>query len=207
MLYVLVWTVVGILAKVFCACKVRGAENLPPDGGVIMACNHVSYLDPPIAAVSIRRRMKFVAKEELFSIPVLGPLIAALGAFPIARGRADRAGLRTAERYLRAGNVILVFPEGTRSPDGRLQTPEPGLGLLALRTQAPVVPMAVVGTDRALPLHSPVPRPAKITVYIGPPLRFPEYCGQRISRSAVDDVVARTMKAIAALLPPDRRSA
>lgn len=204
MLYAIVWTLVRVLAKVFCACRVYGTENLPPSGGVILAGNHVSYLDPPIAATSIWRRVRFVAKRELFSIPVFGALIAALGAFPIARGRVDREGLRTAERLLREGKVVLVFPEGTRSPNGRLQPPEPGLGLLALRTEAPVVPMALVGTEKALPFNSPILRPAKITVRIGAPLRFPEYYGKPITRAAVNEVAALTMQAIAAMLPPDR---
>jgi len=204
-LYSIVRAAVRALAKVFCAVRVYGAENLPPSGGVILASNHVSYLDPPIAAAAVRRHLKFMAKSELFSIPILRQLITSLGSFPIARGVADRAGLRKAERFLRAGEVILVFPEGTRSPDGRLQPPEPGLGLLALRTRVPIVPMALLGTDKVLPFNSPIPRPGKVTVRIGPPLRFPEHYGKPITRQAVNDVAARTMQAIAAMLPPDRR--
>lgn len=205
MLYAIAWTLVRAVLKVFCAAETCGAENLPSSGGAIIACNHVSYLDPPLAAVSVTRRLKFMAKSDLFSIPVLGRLISALGAFPIDRGKVDRSGLRTAERFLREGYAVLVFPEGTRSPDGRLQQAEPGLGLLALRTRAPVVPMAVLGTDRVLPRHSALPRPGRLKVRIGPPLTFPEHYGKQITRQAIEEVTARTMQAIAGLLPPDRR--
>jgi 1-acyl-sn-glycerol-3-phosphate acyltransferase len=203
--YTVVRAAVAVWARLFLRWRAYGSDNMPRAGGVILACNHTSYLDPPLAAISVARHLRFLAKEELFRIPVLGSLITALGSVPIARGRLDRAGFKRAERIVRSGQALLIFPEGTRSPDGRLLPAEPGVGLLVLRTGAPVVPMAIVGSDKALPRNSVVLRPAKVTVRLGRSISFPEYLGKPIDRQTAKAVADRIMQAIAALLPPDQR--
>ena len=205
MFYRLVHTVVRVWARLYLGLRGYGTENMPRAGPAILACNHVSYLDPPLVAVSLHRRIRFAAKAGLFKIPLFSSLISALGSVPIARGRPDRAGFRRMERIVRSGQALLVFPEGTRSPDGRLLPAEPGIGLLVLRTRAVVVPAAIVDSDKALPRNSCLIRPARVTVKLGQPVSFSEYHGRPIDRQSAGEVADRIMQAISALLPPGRR--
>jgi 1-acyl-sn-glycerol-3-phosphate acyltransferase len=144
--------------------KVIGASNIPPTGPAIIACNHVSYLDPPALGCAIRRPIAYMAKTELFEIPVLGPLIRGLGAFPVDRSRGDVAAIKQAAEVLRSGAMLGIFPEGTRNLDGTVK-PQLGVALLASRTGAPVVPAYLSGTAQAQRL-------AKVTVVYGEPVRF-----------------------------------
>jgi 1-acyl-sn-glycerol-3-phosphate acyltransferase len=198
-------TVVRVWARLYLGFRTSGSERMPPAGPTIVACNHLSYLDPPLVGISFSRRLRFAAKAELFKIPLFCSLIAALGSVPIARGRPDRAGFRRLERILRSGQALLVFPEGTRSPHGRLLPAEPGVGLLVLRTRAQVLPVAIVGSDRALSRNSCVIRPARVALKVGEPLSFHEYHGRPIDRQSAAEVADRIMQAISVLLPPDRR--
>lgn len=206
MFYRLAHTVVRAWARVYLGWRAYGSENMPPAGPTIVASNHLSYLDPPLVAVAFSRRLRFAAKAGLFKIPLFAGLITALGSVPIARGRPDRAGFKRLERILRLGQALLVFPEGTRSPDGRLLPAEPGIGLLVLRTRAVVIPVAIVGSDRALPRNSCVIRPMRVRVKAGSPLSFEEYYGRPIDRQSAGEVADRIMQAISALLPPDHRA-
>ena len=128
--------------------RVYGAQNVPLNGPLIVACNHVSLLDPPILGAFCRRRLSYMAKEELFRIPVLGGVIRALGAFPVDRvGNATGAIKRSVE-VLRRGGALVIFPEGGRNVTGTARVRQ-GVALLAALTNAPVVPAAIVGSDRA----------------------------------------------------------
>ena len=149
-----------------------GAQNAPPDGPLIVACNHVSYLDPPALGVGLRRPVTYMAKRELFEIPVLGPVIAALGAFPVDRTRGDVAAIKSAARVLASGAALGIFPEGTRNVDGSGK-PQMGVALLASLSGATVLPAYVSGTSQAKRL-------AKITVVYGTPMRFA--LGRKASR-------------------------
>jgi len=187
---------------VFCHWQVRGRENVPAFGPLIVAPNHTSYLDPPVAGSALDRQLFFMAKVELFGVPFLGWLIRQYGAFPVRRGVADRAAMRHAERLLRAGHGVLVFPEGTRSPDGRLTPGELGIAMLAMRTGAPVLPIGVDGTDRVMPRGTLIMRPACIRVNIGRPLRFDDLCRQGpVTRETLEEAVRRITAALAELLP------
>jgi 1-acyl-sn-glycerol-3-phosphate acyltransferase len=197
----------GVLALWFWlqfSLRVEGREHEPKTGPVLAVSNHVSALDPPIAGVALRRRAWYMAKDELLRTPVLGPLLRSVGVFPVRRGEADRQSIRTALDVLNRERVLIMFPEGTRSPDGRLLAPEPGAALLALRTGVLVLPMAVIGTQRAMPKGSRFPRRVPVTVRIGPPIPVPRVEG-RIDRSALETWGRRFMVAIAALLPPEQR--
>jgi 1-acyl-sn-glycerol-3-phosphate acyltransferase len=156
--------VVRLILTVGNRFSVIDAHNVPAEGPAIVACNHVSYLDPPALGCALPRPMAYMAKIELFAIPVLGPVIRALGAFPIDRSRGDVAAIKQAAAVLGTGALLAMFPEGTRNVDGSAK-PQLGVALLASMTGAPVVPAYVSGTSQAKRL-------AKVTVIYGEPVRF-----------------------------------
>ena len=177
-----------------------GEENIPATGGVILAPNHLSYADPPLVGCGMRRQVHFMAKEELFKVPILGAAISRVGSFPVRRGTADRAALNKAIELLEQGGVVCIFPEGTRSTDGMLQEPELGIGLVALKSRAPVVPVAVIGTDKVLGAHAKRPHRHPVSVFYGAPISFPDLYEGRHGRDAVEEVGRLTMLAIGGLL-------
>jgi len=177
-----------------------GEGRIPKSGGVILAPNHISFADPPAVGCGMRRQAHYMAKEELFHVPILGTLLWKVGSFPVRRGTPDRRALKRAVELLGEGKVVCVFPEGTRSLDGKLQEPELGIGLIALKSRAPIVPAAVIGTDKLLPPHAKYPRFHRTRVVYGEPLAFPDLYEERESRRALEEVGRRTMAAIADLL-------
>jgi 1-acyl-sn-glycerol-3-phosphate acyltransferase len=186
----------------FCHWRVSGRRNVPMHGPVIIAPNHISYLDPPIVGSAFDRQIFFMAKVELFEVPFLGWLIRQCGAFPVRRGVADRAALRQADELLHGGEAVRVCPEGTRSEDGRLVPAELGIAMLALRTGAPVLPIGVDGTDRSLPRHSPIIRPVAIRINIGRALTFDDLCRRGpLTREAAEEAARRITAALIPLLP------
>ncbi len=172
--------------------RVTGRENIPAEGSVLVVSNHVSELDPPTLGVSgLPRRTYYMAKQELFGIPVLGRMVYRLGAFPVDRGGADRRAMRLAREVLRRGDLLLMFPEGTRHPDGRLRPGLPGAGSLGLEPGVTVVPAAIWGTQRWI-------GPARVA--FGPPIDLSDLeQGGRSLRSQA--AVERMMAGVAALLP------
>lgn len=145
--------------------KIRGLEHLPAEGPVILAINHVSMWDPVVAASSIPRQVSFMAKEELFSMPLLGTLFHSLGAFPVKRGQGDMSAIRQSLKVLKDQKVLGLFPEGTRSKTGELQKGLPGIALLMEKGKATVVPIKISGTQNLL-----IKGWGKIEVVIGSPL-------------------------------------
>jgi 1-acyl-sn-glycerol-3-phosphate acyltransferase len=148
-----------------------GREHIPASGGVIIASNHRSFLDPFVIAVMARRPMYYVAKQELFVRRWQGWILNALGAFPVERGHGDRDMIETAKAILARGDIVLIFPEGTRVRPGALGAPKRGVGRLALETGAPVVPLAVIGTEAVR--RGWRIRPHKVRIRAGRALRFP----------------------------------
>jgi len=146
--YRLMWLVFQALLLVLFRWRVEGSERVPATGGVILASNHVSWWDPPVVGCSVSRPVRFMAKAELFRIPVLGPAITKLGAFPIRRGKPDRQALKKAIKCIEAGEVLGMFPEGTRIRGEELGRAQDGLGYIALRTNAPIVPVAIIADYR-----------------------------------------------------------
>ena len=146
--------------------RTSGIENVPA-GGVIIAANHISLWDPPVIGTALPRKVHFMAKEELFANPVFGWIISKLGAFPVKRGAADRTAIRTALRLLENGSILAIFPEGTRSKDGKLGSPEAGLALLALKSGVPIVPAAIIGTNKIFRDNQVLP---KFQVIFGKPI-------------------------------------
>lgn len=204
MLYWVGWGLCKLILTIFGRLESTGSQNVPRKGGVILAPNHVSYADPPTAGCGFsHRNVHFMAKSELFRVPVLGFLIKHVGAFPVRQNTADRAALRKALDYLQQGEIVCVFPEGTRSLDGKLLPAQPGIGMLALKSRAPVVPVAIVGTEKLLPPHSAFFHFARVRVAYGKPLTFEDLYERGMEREAVEQVGQRVMSAIAELLPQE----
>ena len=172
--------------------RVSGRENIPAQGPVLVVSNHVSELDPPTLGVSaLPRKTYYMAKLELFGVFLLGRMVYRLGAFPVARGGADRRAMRLAREVLRRDDLLLMFPEGTRHSDGRLHPGLPGAGSLGLEPGVTVVPAAIWGTQRWT-------GPARVV--FGPPIDLSDLDqGPRSLRSQV--AVDRMMAGVAALLP------
>ncbi len=147
--------------------EVFGAENVPTEGGAIIASNHLSFLDPPAIGVAMRRRTYYFAKAELF-VPVFGAIIRKFYAFPVARGGADTGATKEAIRLLRAGELMVMFPEGTRSHDGELGELNLGASLLASRAGVPILPAAVRGTNTVLPVGAKFLHRGRMAVSFGP---------------------------------------
>lgn len=159
----------AVLSRIFFPITVRGAEHVPRQGGFILASNHVSYLDPVVLGVCCPRRLNYMAREDLFRVPVLGWLLPRYRVFPVKRDSADFSAIREAIRRVNAGEGLLLFPEGTRVPAGESRDPEPGIGFLAAKLNVPVVPVFVSGTERALPKDAKMLRYAPVTAVFGEP--------------------------------------
>lgn len=172
MLYAVLRLLALALARLLFRVEVRGTEHVPRTGPAMIVANHSSVLDPPIVGAVAPRPLHFMAKAELFSIPLLGRLIHAVNARPVRREGADARALREALRILESGHALLVFPEGTRGPEGALREGKAGAGMLALLSGARVVPAFVEGTGQALPRGRAIPRPVKVRVSFGPVLAF-----------------------------------
>ncbi len=169
MIYSIAKVILTAIFRVLLRLRAEGVENIPADGPLVIACNHLSLLDPPVLGCAASRKVHFMAKQELF-VPVLGTIYKILGAFPVRRGGADRAAIKHGIEILQSGQVLAIFPEGTRSKTGRLGKAEPGALMMASKVKAAIVPACVIGTDirrcgRLWP---------KVTVRFGKPICFPE---------------------------------
>jgi 1-acyl-sn-glycerol-3-phosphate acyltransferase len=198
MLYAILKPLAVLLMRLLFGLRCRGAEHVPATGPVLLVANHVSVLDPPLIGGAAPRQLAFLAKAELFGIPLLGGLIRRLGAQPLRREGGDAGALRTALRVLKGGGALLVFPEGTRGEEGRLGPAKPGAGMLAVRGGAPVIPVYVSGSGRAWPRGRRFPRPANVTVTFGPPLTVTA-AGRTNGKDDYEAASRRMMAAIAGL--------
>lgn len=185
MLYTILKNLCKLYLVVFNNWEIKGKKNIPPEGPVILVGNHVSLWDPPILACSVDRKVNFMAKDELFRIPILGKLISLVGAFPIKRGKPDRNALRLADKLLYNGEILGLFPEGTRNKTEELLPFHPGTALFALRAGAPIVPMYLQGTGTTFPLTLR----GKIKVNIGKPLYYEELHKRKITSPDLEKVI------------------
>lgn len=166
----LAWTVCRTGLMLYNRMRAEGRANIPATGPLLVVCNHASHIDPVAVAVcQRRRRLRFMAKIELWNNKVLGAAISRLGAYPVRRGESDRASWATSVHHLKQGEALLVFPEGGRSPDGRLGEFEGGAARLALAVPGTrIVPARIIGSFDALPPGVSLPRPRSIVVRFGP---------------------------------------
>ena len=177
----------------------------PAEGPLIVASNHLNNADPPAVALAFSRLPTFMAKREMLNWPILGPAFRAFGAFPVRRGGADLSAIRTATEIVNEGNMIIMFPEGTRSRTGGLTKGHPGTALIALRTGAPVIPVAVTGSETVTwPWIFIKPLSIKrITVTLGEPFTLPPV--EKVNSEAASEATKLIMSKIAELLPPEYR--
>ena len=204
------WSLLGLVkAIVFTLARVEvsGKENVPRRGPLIIAANHFNNADPPILGAAVPRRLSFMAKHEMFQWPVLGLAARLGGAFPVRRSEADLGALRKASAVLRRGEALAMFPEGTRSTDARLHKAHPGTALLALRSEAPVLPVAISGTEKVVLIRLPLDlirlRRPRVRVVVGRPFFLPPV--ERVTADEAKRCTDIIMGRIAALLPPSYR--
>ncbi len=199
MLYQVLKPLTAALMRLAFRLEVRGREHVPTAGPVLLVSNHVSVLDPPFVGASAPRELYFLAKEELFSVPLFGRLIKALHARPVRRDGSDSRALKAALKLLAENRAILLFPEGTRGVEGRLGEGKPGAGMLAVMSGAPVVPVYVSGTARALPPGRALPHLCRVRVTFGPPLSF-KSAGDERRKERYREATTEMMRAIAQLM-------
>ncbi len=171
-LYRLVRGAMRLISATWFNWRVIGVENVPVIGPVILAANHVSFADPPLIGAALPRAISYLARDTLFHPPWLGRLIRQLNAVPVDRDGGGAAGLKAILDRLQSGGGIILFPEGTRSRDGTLQTARSGIGLTVIKSDAPVVPVRVFGMFEAWPRSRLLPRPGRVTLKFGRPLPF-----------------------------------
>lgn len=173
--------------------RVIGADNIPASGAFILAANHVSNWDPPFLGTFIDREVCYMGKEELFSNPLMAWVCRSLHVFPVRRGAADKSAIKTAVKILREGKCFGIFPEGTRSKTGKLGRAEAGVSLIAAMTKAPIIPAAIVGTEKIFSRAEFLPQPA---VVYGTPMKF---TGSTKDKEALDAFAQQIMSEIAKL--------
>lgn len=183
--------------------QVRGRENIPGQGPLLVVANHLSLADPPLLNITLERRAAFMAKGKLFRFRVLGYFMRGLGAFPAHQGQPDRSALRQAEQVLAQGSILIVFPEGKRSRSAGLQHSFSGPALIAFRSSVPILPVGITGTEKLESVTGLLCRP-KITVNIGQPFHLPPVNG-RLTRKQLDGLTHYIMERIAKLLPVEYR--
>ena len=172
----LVWKVLNPIYRF----DIHGLEHFPKTGGILVCTNHIDALDPPVVGITAPRPVHFMAKAELFNAPVLKPLLPKLNAFPVKRGLSDREALRTAIALLKGGEVMGLFPEGTRSKNGDLGKGYSGAGFFALKGEADVVPCAIIGPYKAF---------KRLKVVYGEPIQMQPYRDRKASADEVTTVI------------------
>ena len=207
--YWLVRAVLQPFLQVYFRLSRMGRQHIPAKGGVLIAANHRSFLDPFVIGCCLRRPIFFVAKQELFTNRLTGWFLNCLGAFPIRRGESDEESMKTARMLLERGDAVVIFPEGTRHRTGSLGKPKRGVGRLALEAGVPVVPIAVLGSEHAR--RGWIFRPVKVKLRAGRPLTFPRV--DEPSKSLANEVTARIWPCVELQwewlggLPPLRKAA
>jgi 1-acyl-sn-glycerol-3-phosphate acyltransferase len=193
------WLIVRPLLFLFYQERIYGAEFVPLQGKLIVVSNHASDFDPLIVGSCMGRPVAFMAKEELFNIPIISQAITAFGAYPVKRGAGDRAALRSAIDSINGGWATGIFLQGTRTPDGKVTEPKLGAAMIAAKTQAPFLPVSIWGTEKILPKGSKFPKLFQpVTVRIGEPIPAPP-SSDRATLEAYTQKCAEAINALHAL--------
>ncbi|MGI6527249.1 MAG: lysophospholipid acyltransferase family protein [Caldicoprobacterales bacterium] len=192
MLYYIIRTILIPIIYLLFWPKVRGKENLPAQGSTIIYSNHTSLFDPVILACLLPRKIHFMAKKELFRFPPAGAILRRVGAFPVKRGSADMTAIKTALRTLKEGKVFGIFPEGTRSKSGNLQTFTHGVAAIAQKSKAVAIPVSITGEYKIF-------RPIQVT--IGKPLNLEQYYNKKANSELLDQISEEMSEAVRLLAP------
>jgi 1-acyl-sn-glycerol-3-phosphate acyltransferase len=207
--YRLGWIFFRTLYAGYFRWRVFNPERVPETGAVILASNHASFLDPPLVGAGLNRGINYLARESLFRFPGIGALLRSWSAVPVDRDGGGAAGLKAILDRLLAGGGIILFPEGTRTRDGRLQAARSGIGLVVVKSTAPVVPVRVYGTYEAYGRHRKFPRPHRIAVKYGRPMDFVELraeardCSKARLKEIYQQIADEIMAAVAKLEPKE----
>jgi len=204
------WSCFRVMYATYFRWRIYGAEQVPLQGGVIIASNHASFLDPPLVGSALQRDISYLARESLFRYPGIGALLRSWNAVPVDRDGGGAKGLKMILNRLLAGGGIILFPEGTRTKDGNLQPARSGIGLTVIKSTAPVVPVRVFGTFEAYGRKHLLPRPHAVIVKYGRPMAFEalraeaKICDKARLKGIYQQVADEIMAAIATLEPkPD----
>jgi 1-acyl-sn-glycerol-3-phosphate acyltransferase len=201
------WNLFRAMYATYFRWRVFNPERVPLTGGVILASNHASFLDPPLVGAGLRRDINYLARESLFRYPGIGALLCSWNSVPVDRDGGGASGLREILNRLLAGGAIILFPEGTRTPDGRLQAARSGIGLTVIKSDVPVIPVRTFGTFEAFGRDHKFPRPIGVAVKYGRPMKFEalrveaKTCDKARLKKIYQEVADEIMSAIAKLEP------
>lgn len=184
------WSIVSPLLHTYFRGRIYGAENVPQSGALIAVCNHASDFDPPILSNCLRRPVSYMAKEELFKVPLLKQGIKLYGAYPVKRGTSDRNAIKAAMKALDNGWIAGIFLDGTRSRDGTIKNPKLGAALIAAKAKVPLIPVSLWGTEKIFSKGSFMPKPVPITIRIGEIIEPPPST-KKVELQAVTDKCAK----------------
>jgi 1-acyl-sn-glycerol-3-phosphate acyltransferase len=204
LLYQLGYFVTSSLAHCCFDFRVIGREKIPKEGGLLLAMNHQSFLDPPLGGMACDREVFYLARKSLLDWPLVGGLLPKVNVIPFDQEGSDRSAVKTVIRVVREGNPTLIFPEGTRSRDGKIQPGQAGIGMIVAKTLAPVVPMRIFGAFEAFPRGGRQLRFSPIRVVVGDVLRFDASDFAGATKSAYARVSERVMAGISAIELPGR---
>ncbi|MEK6646550.1 MAG: lysophospholipid acyltransferase family protein [Candidatus Firestonebacteria bacterium] len=200
LLYKIGKTVLFPLFKMFFKLEIIGEENIPKTSAVIIAANHLSFLDPPILGTAVRKRhLHFLARRSLFKNIFFGWILRNVHTYPIANDSIGKGGIETAIKLLEEGKAVVVFPEGTRSHTGELQKGKSGIGMVSYKSKFPVIPVYIDGTYEILPRGSKMLKPAKVTIKVGKILKLDDLYAMPPSKEIYNAITEKIMFAIAQL--------
>ncbi|MEA3369682.1 MAG: lysophospholipid acyltransferase family protein [Candidatus Ratteibacteria bacterium] len=188
-----------VIVKVFFRLKVSGRERLPREEAVMIVANHTSFLDPVVIGVAAGRVLFYVARKDLFDIPVFGKLLLNINVMPISRGRFELSVFHKISKLVKGNKAFVIFPEGTRSKTGEIQSGKAGVGLIAWKTRVKIVPAFIKGSYEAWPARAKIFHPAKIEIVFGMPLELNHFYQQTPSRELYRKMADKMMQSIKAL--------
>jgi 1-acyl-sn-glycerol-3-phosphate acyltransferase len=198
MIYLLGHTLSRLVGHLFFHLRTRHREFLPESGGALIVANHVSFLDPALVGASFRNPIHYLARKTLFK-GFLGWLLPRIQVLPVDLGKGDLASMKRILKLLKDGHRVLIFPEGTRSPDGTLQAAAAGIGFIIGKGEVPVIPVRIFGAHECWPRNARWPRPGRITVVAGPPVDLSSLPPGLTGREAYQACADQVMQALAAI--------
>lgn len=201
MLFQLLRGTLYLISRLYFRIEFHGLAEVPREGPLIVAPNHASYLDPIWVSLPLPRRLRYMTWDRVVAAPLLGSLVRALGSFPVKPDTGDRAALRLSLEHLRGSGAIMIFPEGGRTRTGEVMPFKPGVIHLALKTQAPILPVTIIGGFDAFSAFHRFPRPHKVVVIYHPPIKFSLPVDEAETKDYLHQQAARLQQIVASALP------